>query len=197
MVGVIFPSKLGLKAVNIGVNFFALLFNFVSYFLDKVYNITFVKDNLLETESSRGISPVIATIVVIAVAVAISLGVAFWASGLVGTFSRFEKLEVVNSYVTRDVNDYTIVVSYKNSGSSDITLTEIFVSDKPLSQFWSSATVNGSSFTQVSIPAGTDGMLSISFPDVGGVKAFVEGQAIEVKVQSSSGVYYIGTFIIP
>ncbi|MEM3404462.1 MAG: archaellin/type IV pilin N-terminal domain-containing protein [Nitrososphaeria archaeon] len=151
----------------------------------------------MNTRSLKGISPVIATIVVIAVAVAISLAVAFWASGLVGTFTRFEKLEIKNSYVTREVNEYRIVVSYKNSGSSDVTLTEIFVSDKPLSQFWSTATVNETSFTQVFIPAGTDGVFSISFPDDAGVKAFVEGQTIEIKAQSSSGVYYVGTFIIP
>jgi len=145
----------------------------------------------------RGISPVIATVILIAIAVAVSIAVAFWAAGLTGAFTRFEKLEVSNSYVTRNANDYTITISYKNTGPNDITLEDILIGEKPLKSFWSSAMVNGSSLSPISIPSGASGQVLITFPDNGGNRAFTPGQTVIVKVQTASGVYYVGTFLIP
>jgi len=145
----------------------------------------------------RGISPVIATVILIAIAVAVSIAVAFWAAGLTGAFTRFEKLEISNSYVTRNAGDYTITVSYKNTGPDDITLVDIFVGEKPLESFWSLAQVNGSTLSPISVPSGASGQILIVFPDDGVHRAFTPGQTIVVKVQTATGVYYVGTFLIP
>ncbi|MEM3545257.1 MAG: archaellin/type IV pilin N-terminal domain-containing protein, partial [Nitrososphaerota archaeon] len=48
--------------------------------------------------SKSGISPVVATVILVAVAIVIAIAVAFWASGLVGIFTRFEKIEIVSAY---------------------------------------------------------------------------------------------------
>ena len=144
-----------------------------------------------------GISPVIATVILIAIAVAVAIAVAFWAAGLTGAFTRFEKLEIINTFVTRNSNDYTITISYKNSGSTDITIENIFVHEKPLSIFWSSATVNRNPMSNIHVPQGATGQMVVSFPDNDGVKAFVEGQMVQMKVQTASGVYYIGVFNMP
>ncbi|MEM2038847.1 MAG: archaellin/type IV pilin N-terminal domain-containing protein, partial [Nitrososphaerota archaeon] len=45
-----------------------------------------------------GISPVVATVILVAVAIVIAIAVAFWASGLVGIFTRFEKIEIQTAY---------------------------------------------------------------------------------------------------
>jgi hypothetical protein len=45
-----------------------------------------------------GISPVVATVILVAVAIVIAIAVAFWASGLVGVFTRFEKIEIQSAY---------------------------------------------------------------------------------------------------
>ena len=146
----------------------------------------------------KGIEPVIATVILIAIAVAVAIAVAFWAAGLTGAFTRFEKLEVTNSFVTRNTNDYTITVSYRNAGSTDITISNIFIHEKPLNSFWSTAKVNGSSFLGVFVKVGVSGQIIAEFPDdSGGARAFVPGQTVEVKLQTESGVYYVGTFIMP
>ncbi len=71
----------------------------------------------------RGISPVIATVIIVAVAIAISIAVAGWLMGLWGTFGTTEQLQVLpNSTLTTDGN-YKICV--KNTGSKSATVTEI------------------------------------------------------------------------
>jgi flagellin-like protein len=75
-----------------------------------------------------GISPVVATVILVAVAIVIAIAVAFWASGLVGVFTRFEKIEIVSAYW--DTGNQTVVVIAKNSGSSDARIDMIFVNGK-------------------------------------------------------------------
>lgn len=148
-------------------------------------------------KKKSGISPVIATVILIAVAVAIAIAVAFWAAGVTGAFTKFEELKISNSYVTRNPADYTFTVSYKNAGPSDITIEEINVNDRPLNAFWSTATVNGSAMSPISIKTGASGHILVSFPDAGSTRAFVPGQTIELKILTASGVYYVGTFLMP
>jgi len=52
----------------------------------------------VQGRKNSGISPVVATVILVAVAIVIAIAVAFWASGLVGVFTRFEKIEIVSAY---------------------------------------------------------------------------------------------------
>jgi flagellin-like protein len=76
-----------------------------------------------------GISPVVATVILVAVAIVIAIAVAFWASGLVGIFTRFEKLEIISAYA--DVANSRVVLTVKNTGSSDTIIDAIFINGKP------------------------------------------------------------------
>jgi len=83
---------------------------------------------------SSGISPVVATVILVAVAIVIAIAVAFWASGLVGVFTRFEKIEIVAAYPKDTNNDNTIdsiIVLARNTGSSDAAVDMIFVNGRP------------------------------------------------------------------
>jgi flagellin-like protein len=44
----------------------------------------------------RAVSPVIATIIIVAVAIVMSIAVAYWVLGLAGTFTRYEKIEIMS-----------------------------------------------------------------------------------------------------
>ena len=86
--------------------------------------------------SSSGISPVVATVILVAIAIVIAIAVAFWASGLVGVFTRFEKIEVVSSIMT-DATTFEIVV--RNTGSADAAIDQVVINgrfigkpDKPI-----------------------------------------------------------------
>jgi hypothetical protein len=74
-----------------------------------------------------GISPVVATVILVAVAIVIAIAVAFWASGLVGIFTRFEKLEIVSAVMT---DQATFEVTVKNTGSADAAITQVVINGK-------------------------------------------------------------------
>jgi flagellin-like protein len=80
---------------------------------------------------NSGISPVVATVILVAVAIVIAIAVAFWASGLVGVFTRFEKLEIVSAIMT-DATTFTVRI--RNTGSADSALIQVVVQGKAIGQ---------------------------------------------------------------
>ena len=82
-----------------------------------------------------GISPVIATVIIVAVAIAIAIAVAFWMTGIVGLFTGFEQIKVINVYATWDDTNHwwEIVITLRNTGTADATIDEIFLNGKPYS----------------------------------------------------------------
>jgi flagellin-like protein len=90
---------------------------------------------------NSGISPVVATVILVAVAIVIAIAVAFWASGLVGIFTRFEKLEIVSAVMT---DERTFTVRIRNTGSADSSIVQVVVQGKGIS-----TTINGQSHIKV------------------------------------------------
>jgi flagellin-like protein len=78
-----------------------------------------------------GISPVVATVILVAVAIVIAIAVAFWASGLVGVFTRFEKLEIVSAVMT---DNSTFKVRIRNTGSADSAIIQVVVQGKGIGE---------------------------------------------------------------
>jgi len=76
---------------------------------------------------NSGISPVVATVILVAVAIVIAIAVAFWASGLVGVFTRFEKLEIVSAVM---VTNNRFNVTIRNTGSADSAIIQVVVQGK-------------------------------------------------------------------
>lgn len=115
----------------------------------------------------HGISVVISTVVIVAVVVAVSLAVAFWGGSITMYFTRFDRLEVLNSYATRDEQgrSYNITIRFRNSGSADTTIIDVFLNGRPLADFWSAALVNGTGFEEVPVKAGESKLLVISLLD--------------------------------
>ncbi|MEB3760022.1 MAG: DUF4352 domain-containing protein [Desulfurococcales archaeon] len=75
----------------------------------------------------KGISPVIATVIIVAVAIAISIAVAGWLMGLWGTFGATEQLQVLPNSTLTTANTSNLKVCVKNTGSKSATVTEIEV----------------------------------------------------------------------
>jgi flagellin-like protein len=85
-------------------------------------------DNIFHmvVRGKAGISPVVATVILVAVAIVIAIAVAFWASGLVSVFTRFEKIEIQAAYW----DGAQVVVIAKNSGSSPTVVDMIQVNGR-------------------------------------------------------------------
>jgi flagellin-like protein len=78
---------------------------------------------------NSGISPVVATVILVAVAIVIAIAVAFWASGLVGVFTRFEKIEIQSAYW--DQPSGSVIIMARNTGSSPTTIDMLIVNGVP------------------------------------------------------------------
>ena len=74
-----------------------------------------------------GISPVMATVILVAIAIVIAIAVAFWATGLVGIFTRFEKVEIVSAVMSGDT---TFDIRVRNTGSADASIDQVIINGK-------------------------------------------------------------------
>ena len=81
----------------------------------------------------KAISPVIATVILVAVAITVAVGVSYWMSGISSQYTQFEKVEIQTGYATYDTTDtiWTVTMAIKNSGSADATINMAFLNDVP------------------------------------------------------------------
>ncbi len=90
---------------------------------------------MITTEKYRNrkaVSPVIATVILVAVAITVSVGVSYWMSGISAQYTEFEKIEIQTGYSTSLTPGWVIQLSLKNTGSATSTVTHVFVNDKPV-----------------------------------------------------------------
>jgi len=84
-------------------------------------------------KDKKGISPVITTVILVAVGIALAVAIGLWMSGLVATFTRFEKLEVTSAYaISTGTTSWEAYVIVNNTGSADATVSTIMVNGIPI-----------------------------------------------------------------
>ena len=159
--------------------------------------------------NTKAISPVIATVIIVSVAIAIAVAVAFWMTGITGLFTRYEKLEVVNAYAiaNESTGHFYIILTVKNTGSSDATIDEIFINGKPLSVVGAVVTTNETAATNPgnvtdwistisqSLASGDELKLVIDLGTIG--STFKHGQIVEVKIHTVAGNEYPRSVQLP
>jgi hypothetical protein len=142
-------------------------------------------DNIFHmvVRGKAGISPVVATVILVAVAIVIAIAVAFWASGLVGVFTRFEKVEIVSAYWDGE----NVVIIARNTGSSIAVVDMILANGAPcLTGLSEQMTIGGIFQTQLD-PADCDAGGTIR---TGGVTN-------EIALHTTSGKTYPVAVLIP
>jgi len=87
----------------------------------------------MNPQTRKAVSPVIATVILVAVAITVSVGVSYWMSGISSQYTQFEKVEIQTGYATYDstLTQWNITVVIKNSGSADATISMVFLNDVP------------------------------------------------------------------
>ena len=139
-------------------------------------------------KSRKGISPVIATVILVAVAITVSVSVAYWMGGISSLYTRLEKIEVQSATAVKGVaGNYTITLAVKNTGSADATIDSVFINGKPLSQFPGVTANLVSGGTPVI--AGGSASVVVSVPANQGAP-FSAGTTIEVKLHTAAGKDY-------
>lgn len=97
--------------------------------------------NMENIRNRRAISPVIATVILVAVAITIAVAVSYWMSGIAGQYTSFEKVSIKSAYASPKYDATTptkfmgwvITLGLQNTGSSSATLNSLFVNEKPIS----------------------------------------------------------------
>jgi FlaG/FlaF family flagellin (archaellin) len=135
------------------------------------------------TRRKAGISPVVATVILVAVAIVIAIAVAFWASGLVGVFTRFEKVEIQSAYW----DGSAVVIIAKNTGSSFAVVDMILVNGAPcLTGLSEQLSIGGSLSTQIAPEDCT-----------GGGSIITGGVTNEIALHTTSGKTYPVAVLVP
>ena len=138
--------------------------------------------------NNKGISPVIATVILVAVAIAIAIAVAFWMTGIIGLFTRFEKIEITYIYAKAEDSTWIITLKVKNTGTADATIDNIFINGRPATEWTAFSSISPTEVTSgYTLSAGGEVEITITLNKGG---EFVPGQSIEVKVHTASGQEY-------
>jgi flagellin-like protein len=144
----------------------------------------------------KGVSPVIATIILVAVAIVMSIAVAYWALGLGGAFTRYEKLEIVAMYATTTDKNWTITAKLRNTGSTAATVNLILLNGKPISAYSANVTATPDPETNpVTIGPATEKQFIITInKDASG---FGSGVTVEVTFHTAAGSDYPKVVVLP
>ena len=141
----------------------------------------------------KGISTVIATIIIVAIAIVMSIAVAYWVMGIGGSFTRFEKIQFISAYAT---TDKAINFTIKNSGTAPATVNTVMINGQPLvgtpSYKYSASGTSGSTNSTTQLNPGDTTEGSITFDT-----AYQPGTTIEMKLQTAAGNQYPEVVVLP
>lgn len=80
--------------------------------------------------SRRAISPVIATVILVAVAITVAVAVAYWMGGIAGQYTKFEKVEIQTATCVIDsFGNWNVTIKLKNSGTATSSLIGVFINN--------------------------------------------------------------------
>jgi archaeal type IV pilus assembly protein PilA len=143
----------------------------------------------------KAVSPVIATIIIVAIAITMSIAVAYWLLGLGSSFTRYEKVEFSSAFVTGDAtNGYTVYMVLKNTGSAAATIdqTAILYNGKP-------ANVTGGAGVVIStfVPATLEPGMSTTTAQLQLPTSYVAGTTLEITLHTTGGKDYPKVVTLP
>ena len=130
-------------------------------------NTTFNRKN----RTKKGISPVIATVILVAVAVVIAAALAGFASSLFGTYSSAGAAVTVSS-VEISAADDTAFITLENNGNTSDELVSVQVDNGPIDT--------------MTVVLAADGV-QVPVPETDVLGDFDEGDIVTVKMKLSSG----------
>jgi flagellin-like protein len=137
--------------------------------------------------SKRALSPVIATIILIAVTVAVSIAVAVWMGALTTGFMTTEQLTITS--VTNNATTATMYVS--NTATSSSVVTQVWNGNTPVIAN-SAFSGNFTSTAPYTLPANSNnGIITVSG------QTFVSGNSYILKIVTAKGNQYTYTLVAP
>lgn len=141
----------------------------------------------------KGISTIIATIIIVSISIVMAIGVAYWAMGIGNSFTKFEKVEWISIYADPPTaGSFRIYVSLKNTGSAAATIDNIFIDSRPINSF---PNVNQTNLINTTLNIGSPRSGSIYLPVVGGT--WSSGNTVAVTISTAAGREYPNFVVLP
>jgi flagellin-like protein len=134
-------------------------------------------------KNAKALSPVVASIILIAVTVAVSIAVAAWMGALTVSFMDTEQIVFEPAtFLTGESGSVSIVA--KNTGTSPVTISYVYLNGKSVTL---TAPVDGVPFT-----INANGEETITFAET-----IVAGDNYQIKVVTSSNNPFVYTAVAP
>lgn len=156
----------------------------------------------MNPQTRKAVSPVIATVILVAVAITVAVGVSYWMGGISSQYTQFEKVEIATGYATTVTGGWNVTMSIKNSGSAAATITNVFVNDVPIGAYDSKAlpaagtTTTDIPATGTALTAGESATVYVVIAS-GGSSSLSSGTTVNVKLHSAGGMDYIKLVRLP
>jgi len=84
----------------------------------------------MNPQKRKAVSPVIATVILVAVAITVAVGVSYWMGGISSQYTQFENIEIKSYSATNDAfGNWVVVLTLKNSGTATATITGMYVNE--------------------------------------------------------------------
>jgi flagellin-like protein len=134
-------------------------------------------------KSAKALSPVVASIILIAVTVAVSIAVAAWMGALSVGFMQTEQLSITS---VRFLTGNAINVTLSNTGTTDVKIDQVWVNTD---QQTSGVTYSDVFGTGSTVPGNAKGVsLEITY-------TWVSGNTYQIKLVSAKGTSFLYTAV--
>jgi len=152
----------------------------------------------------KAVSPVIATVILVAVAITVAVAVAYWMGGIAGQYTKFEKVEIQSGVCRKLGSDpdyyWNVTMKLKNSGTAPSTLTSIFINDVEVDEYIGSTTYSSTgAHASLAVANMTEGLTILSgasqviniLIDYQNYYSLTSGTTVNIKIHSAGGMDYI------
>ena len=145
--------------------------------------------------SRKAVSPVIATVILVAVAITVAVAVSYWMGGISSQYTKFEKVEIQSGVCSVDAaGNWTVALDLKNSGTATATLISIFINDVEINTYNTTAVAGEwtSDMTEsYSLTSGLSGAINVYISSSNSAATLSSGTTVNIKVHSAGGMDYI------
>ena len=149
--------------------------------------------------SRRAVSPVIATVILVAIAITVAVAVAYWMGGIAGQYTRFEQIEIQSATCEKVVENQTafyweILVKLKNTGTRDATMISAYINEREVDLYGEDTKVDNSYVTNMTtttyITSGNSTVVAFWLDDYHDEFTLTSGTTVNLKIHSSGGMDY-------
>lgn len=132
--------------------------------------------------NKKGLSPVVSTVILVAVTITVAVAVAYWVGGLASYYTQFESIDWQNINSVKNNNFWKISLTIKNNGIKQIIFTSIFINNQIIENW---------EYRDSFLNIGELKTLYVIFPQIFNNQTYSSGMTVAVRIHTANGNDYI------